>query len=298
MFLVSWLSDSKRVGTSRDGFVAITDFNGDVVAEFGDRGAERYQYSSNKNPIHWTKGELRDQFGEFMPHQKHLDGSEEFGFGERGSFSPDGKWYGPLEDRKGAFFLGPEGQRLPITFPNKFSRWSGRPMWSADGRYIQLTGDNSWLIIDVQTRKSTQIENVSTDACGPAECRANPWSSDGARLVFVRDGQIWMSDAQGKGAKQLTFDNTRKASPIFSRDGRSVAYLTWQPDDRKHYTRLGPTNLWVIDLETTLATRVTAPAPGRINSFDWLDDRTLIFDRFERKKDSFVPRSSLRRLSL
>ena len=111
---------------------------------------------------------------------------------------------------------------------------------------------------------------------------------------------MWTCGPKGDDAKQLTFDSRRKAFPTFSRDGDSIAYLTWQPNDRLHYTRLGPTDLWVVDIASTLATRVTAPSASRINSFDWLDDHTLVFDRIEQESDSDfrVPRSSLRRLSL
>jgi len=85
----------------------------------------------------------------------------------------------------------------------------------------------------------------------------------------------------GSEPRQITFDSARKAFPIFSRDGKHLAYLTWQPDDRWQFTRSGPTDLWVANLETGLAARVTAQSPGRIYSFDWLDDYTLIFDRMD-----------------
>ena len=302
MFLVGWMSDSKRVGTARDGFAAITDFDGNVVAEFGNSGAEKYQYNS-KRAVHWTKDDLRSQFGTSMPHQKRFDGSENYGFGEGGAFSPDGKWYGLLQDDKGMFLLAHDGQRMPIKIREGFSRWRPLTKWSPDGHYVQLSGDSSWLIIDLQTRNTMyEIENVDETVfpgdCG-SRCAGNPWSKDVARLAFVRNDQIWVSDALGRNAKQVTFDNTRKVSPVLSRDGRSVAYLTWQPDNRRHYMRLGPTDLWVVDVESTLAIRLTSRATGRINSVDWLDDQTLIFNRFQDDEKSVfpAPSSSLRRLS-
>lgn len=154
----------------------------------------------------------------------------------------------------------------------------------------------------MQTLMSHEIRNVDSLAfpgdCG--NCGWSPWSKDGQRLTFLRGGQVWTSGPKGEDAKQITFDSTEKSFPTFSRDGNSIAYLTWQPDNRLNYTQLGPTDLWVVDLATTLATRVTAPASGRINSFDWLDDHTLIFDRVEKEGSSLfpAPRSSLRRLSL
>lgn len=202
------------------------------------------------------------------------------------------------------FFLAVDGQRMPIEIRGGFSRWRPLAKWSPDGRYVQLSGDSSWLIIDMQARDAMyEIENVDNTGfpgdCG-SRCNGNPWSKDGARLAFVRNGQIWVSDALGRNAKQVTFDSTRKTSPVLSRDGKAVAYLTWQPDNRRHYPRVGPTDLWVVDVESTLAVRVTSPASGRINSLDWLDDHTLIFDRLQHDEKSFAgfPSSSLRRLSL
>ncbi|HEU0251389.1 MAG TPA: hypothetical protein VFR12_00060, partial [Pyrinomonadaceae bacterium] len=211
MFLVGWLSDSKRVGTARDAFVAISDFDGNVVAEFGDRREE--QYRGNAKP-HWTKGDLRSQFGQHMPHQKRLKGTEDFGFGEGGAFSPDGKWYGPLQDSQGAFFLGVGGQRMPIKISGAFSRRGLHAKWSPDGRFVQLDGASTWLIIDMQTQDSAEIPNVD-DTIFPSDfastgCCGNPWSRDSTALVFVRNGQIWVADARGKEARQLTFDSTRK----------------------------------------------------------------------------------------
>jgi Tol biopolymer transport system component len=154
----------------------------------------------------------------------------------------------------------------------------------------------------MQTRNSYEIENVD-DTIFPGDCSSRcgkkRWSNDSTRLAFVRNGQIWVSDVQGRNAKQLTFDSTRKASPVFSRDGRSVAYVTWQPDYRRNNMQLGPTDVWVVDLQSTLAVRVTDPASGRINGVDWLNDHTLIFDRRQNTSPVFfLPTSSLRLLSL
>jgi Tol biopolymer transport system component len=153
------------------------------------------------------------------------------------------------------------------------------------------------LIIDLHDGNAIyEIENV--DDCG-SHCDGNPWSQDVTRLAFVRNGQIWVSDALGRNAKQVTFDSTRKATPVLSRDGRFLAYLTWQPDNRRHFQRVGPTDLWVVHVESTLAVRVTSPASGRIGNFDWINDHTLIFDRLQNDdKWELVPSSSLRRLSL
>ena len=43
--------------------------------------------------------------------------------------------------------------------------------------------------------------------------------------------------------------------------------------------RLGPTDIWVIDIKSGLAARVTRADSGRIEGLDWLDNGTIIFDR-------------------
>ena len=58
-----------------------------------------------------------------------------------------------------------------------------------------------------------------------------------------------------------------------------MAYVAWQLDSRVSYPRVGPSDLWVVDVGTTLAVRATAPSPARINGLDWLGEREVIFDR-------------------
>lgn len=55
-------------------------------------------------------------------------------------------------------------------------------------------------------------------------------------------------------------------------------------------------DLWVVDLDTTIAARMTAPNPDRIHCLDWLDDDTVIFDRVD--VSGFGYKSSLRRISV
>src|SRR5262249_15423977 len=124
--------------------------------------------------------------------------------------------------------------------------------------------------------------------------RWNLWAKDSAHMAFVRRGQVWVSDASGANQRQITFDSANKVFPTFSPDGNRIAYITLQNDERKNYRRLGPTDLSVGGLATTIAARLTAPAPGRIDSFDWLDNYTLIFDRLEADE----PRSHARPISV
>ncbi len=50
-------------------------------------------------------------------------------------------------------------------------------------------------MIDFKTRKVTRIESVDPpvqmESWEYRKCRWNPWSRDGSRLAFLRDGQVW-----------------------------------------------------------------------------------------------------------
>jgi HEAT repeat protein len=307
MFLACWLADSRHVGSLRDGFAAVCDLYGNPVIEFG----EPYEFGlggstasdskeAAEGPAEWVSaGDLRTQFGVRMPHRRRLPRAS-----ENATISPDGQWFGPMQDRANVFLLGSDGQRKAIQVPERAGMQQAA--WSPDGRYIFVHGSRSmWqtgLVIDTQSKTTEVIKSVDPTArFGSWEyrkCRWNPWAKDGSKLALVRNGQVWICSPNGSDARQLTFDSARKAFPTFSRDGTRVAYVTWQPDNRRHYTRLGPTDLWVVDVTTTLAARVTAKSTGRIHCLDWIDDDTLIFDRLARPATVLGYDSTLRRLDL
>jgi len=114
--------------------------------------------------------------------------------------------------------------------------------------------------------------------------RWNPWSPDGSHITFLRDNQVWMSDPDGQQARQLTFDRRPKCKPTFSPSGRRIAYLARLADNIDNPELVFPHELWVVDIETTLAARLIIPDDRQINCVDWLDDATLIVDRVNTTK--------------
>ncbi len=313
MFLVCWLGDSRRVASARDGYAAVCDLQGYPVIEFGEPHEAAVQGSkvsdsekAAKALADWvTAGNLRDQWGVRMPHRNRLPRISEPGsltWFENAAISPDGQWFGPIQDGANVFLLRSDGQRKAIHVPEGASMMSQQATWSPDGRYVFLPGTgNNGLLIDTHSNTTKAIENVDPihrfGSWDYRKCRWNPWAKDGSKLAFLRDGQVWICSPGSDDARQLTFDSTRKAFPTFSRGGTWVAYITWQSDTRRHYERVGPTDLWVIDVKTTLAARVTAQSTGRIHCLDWLDDNTLIFDRLA-PASTLGYSSTLKRLDL
>ncbi len=54
------------------------------------------------------------------------------------------------------------------------------------------------------------------------------WSPDGGRLAFAMDGAIWVVDADGGEATQLTAAASYDTEPQWSPDGRAIAYVAEQ----------------------------------------------------------------------
>jgi TolB protein len=81
--------------------------------------------------------------------------------------------------------------------------------------------------VDAHTRKIS-VYDVVTDSVLPLE----EWRKtqevvavSEERIVFVRNGNIWIAKIDGTGQKQLTFSGQDR-DPVISRDGKSVAYAS------------------------------------------------------------------------
>lgn len=121
----------------------------------------------------------------------------------------------------------------------------GPSTWSTDGRWLlgqgmrsQASATSGWIYrVDTQTGR---IVDVAIDLCCGLH-QPNPvLSPDGSRVVFVnyyqaaqgdfcdfRCGTLWSIDPATGARQQLTAEAGSEIGPVFSPDGRWIAFMEW-----------------------------------------------------------------------
>jgi TolB protein len=85
------------------------------------------------------------------------------------------------------------------------------------------------------------------------------WSPDGTRIVFSRNGNIWIMDADGQNETRLTDTKQDEFAPAFSPNGRRIAFNRLGNDGR--------IGVWVMREDGSVRVQKTF---GRIDFFpDW-----------------------------
>ncbi len=122
------------------------------------------------------------------------------------------------------------------------------------------------------TRPGYERERRSFEASGPEPVRgvvAPAVSPDGQQVVFTALGDIWLLDAaRGATPRQLTDDPFVDVQPVWSRDGRRIAYAT----DRE-----GSLDIWVRDMDSGAERRVTTLPGGEVAPVFSPDGRQIAF---------------------
>ena len=126
--------------------------------------------------------------------------------------------------------------------------------WSPDERYIafpaKVGARDALYVMDVRRKKVVRRIRVDLDgATSPS------WSPDGSKLVFVglQGGQsdLYVVDATGGNLKALTRDRYTDRDPVWSPDGRTIAFSTDRGDVTNFRTlTFGYQQLALYDLDT------------------------------------------------
>ena len=122
-------------------------------------------------------------------------------------------------------------QKRPITFDDFASvRAVGDPQPSPDGKTILYTVRVTDVAANKRTPQTFAVPSAGgtprpfpSQSVSATEAR---WSPDGSRVAYIASGQLWVADANGSNAKQLTNLNGGATGPIWSPIGDRIAFTS------------------------------------------------------------------------
>jgi TolB protein len=150
--------------------------------------------------------------------------------GTLAAWSPDGKAMAFSKDRDGDFDLwlmhADGSNQEQLTDQQGDELW---PTWSPDGTKIAYSSDGKIAIVDVASGDVTELAigvdaSIDPDTLGFSGAEFASWGS-GGRLVFASDGDLWTVRADGSDPVRLGGSPGRDYAPVWSADGRRVAFV-------------------------------------------------------------------------
>ncbi len=141
-------------------------------------------------------------------------------------------------------------------------------VYSASGEIRQLIIDETEIAIPFTARfqllrkpyerRKRDYSDVERRAFGIA---VPTISSDGELVSFTALGDLWLLEVASGDLRQLTDDPFADQSPVFSADGKSIAYLS---------DRTGSLLVWIYDLTNNVAKELNGPVS--LDGISWSPD--------------------------
>lgn len=168
---------------------------------------------------------------------------------------------------------------------------------SPDERYLAVFGGNWRTHLWVYDMKLLRWSDLGPLIVHPDDdwdyikATWNPWFGDSSHLAYVSDSTLVISEPNGNAKRTIPIDGQAGlATP--SPDGKSVAYLTFDPRPRNTRSDLqfwGGSIIWILPLAPEgKSTAITQKNPATTYDLRWIGNHALVFDRFD---DEVFPKS-------
>lgn len=159
---------------------------------------------------------------------------------------------------------------------------------SPDGRYLAVYNESSKTNLRVYEVGSGTWKDLGEVSIHPdmdwlyVQPNWSPWFADSSRLIFLRNAALVISSPDGIQQREISIDGSA-GLPVPSPDGKSVAYVVYEPrpmNARPDLQFWGGTTIMVISMvEGSKPRAITEKNPDEVLDLKWLDNGTLVFDR-------------------
>jgi len=163
-----------------------------------------------------------------------------------------------------------------------------RVVSSPDGRYLAVFGENSETELRVYDFRLESWIDFGRMSIHPDKDWSyiqpdwNPWFADSSRLVFLRDSTLVITVPDGTQKTEIKIDGPA-GLPVPSPDGKSIAYITFEPSPKQARPDLqfwGGTTIMVVPTSgESRPLTVTLKNPDEVYDLKWMNSDALVFDR-------------------
>ena len=146
------------------------------------------------------------------------------------TWSPDGRsiaYYSDLSGEYEIYVIDGNGAGAPRQLTTGSRTWRFPPKWSPDGRMLLFADREQRLqVLDVASGAVTSVDRARRHDLTDVD-----WSPDSRWLVYSKDGEsgqdaVWAYSLEQKKPFQLTDAAYNDFSPVFSRDGKYIYFLS------------------------------------------------------------------------
>lgn len=152
------------------------------------------------------------------------------------SWSPDGRRLAYVRDGE-LWVADTDGSHR-----GRVSAYATAADWAPDGRSLVVERDGALVVVRADGAREREL----TAGAEPVWSRQN-------RIAFVRDGDLYLVDPNGRGLRRLTTSTAIESDPAWSPDGGRLAFVA---------TDGAASDLFVLDVARGAVTQITAdPVP-------------------------------------